>query len=236
MYEINYGRGVKSIAEQIGKSEKEAQAIKDSVFQGFPAIPKFEQDSLNMAREKGYVTTLWGRKRRLPDLQLSEYEFRYRDGYPKDDDLLDFSTELETIVPYDIQDYYLHKLSNVRYNQVQNIVKEAYEKGIIIQCNSMKIADAQRQCVNARIQGSAADMSKLAMIKIGTNERLKELGFRLLIPIHDELLAECPIENAKECKEIFSKLMSDAAGDKFTIPISCDVACSYQWYGEEVSI
>lgn len=84
--------------------------------------------------------------------------------------------------------------------------------------------------------GSAADMSKKAMIIIGNDSKLKELGFRLLIPVHDELIAECPMENAKECKERFAKLMSAAAKDKLEVPISCDVACSYQWYGEEIEI
>ena len=65
---VLYGRGVPSIAEQLGTTTKKAQAIKDSVFKGFPAIPQFEDDSLDMAYEKGYVTTLWGRKRRLPAL------------------------------------------------------------------------------------------------------------------------------------------------------------------------
>ena len=90
--------------------------------------------------------------------------------------------------------------------------------------------------VNARIQGSAADMSKLAMIKVGTDERLKELGFRLLITIHDELIGECPEENAKECAERFAYLMSIAAQDKLTIPISCDVEVTKQWYGDKIEI
>ena len=90
--------------------------------------------------------------------------------------------------------------------------------------------------VNARIQGSAADMSKLAMIKIGNDKRLKELGFRLLIPVHDELIAECPEENAKECVERFSQLMSEAPGEKFSIPIKCDVEVTRCWYGEPIEI
>lgn len=82
---------------------------------------------------------------------------------------------------------------------------------------------------------SAADLTKIAAAKIHANKRLKELGFRLLVPIHDEFLAECPIENAKECKELFAKCMCDAAVD-LGIPISCDVACSYEWYGEEIEV
>jgi DNA polymerase-1 len=79
-------------------------------------------------------------------------------------------------------------------------------------------------------------MSKLAMIKLNSNKRLKELGFRMLVPIHDEILAECPKENAKEVVELFSKIMSEAPGEKFTIPIKCDVECSDRWYGESIQI
>ena len=243
-----YGRGVPSIAEQLGTTTKKAQAIKDSVFKGFPAIPKFEEDSLEMAYEKGYVTTLWGRKRRLPDLQLPEYEFKWKDGAPPDDDLLDFDLEeelldfsfeeedAETDVPEDVQRKYLAKLRNCYFGQKRKVFEEANKEGIWIVDNGAKIADAQRQCVNARIQGSAADMSKLAMILVGNDERLKELGFRLLIPVHDELIAECPEENAKECAERFALLMAKAAESGLTIPIKCDVSITKEWYGEELKV
>lgn len=235
---VLYGRGVPSIAEQLGTTTKKAQAIKDSVFKGFPAIPQFEQDSLDMAYELGYVTTLWGRKRRLPDLQLDEYEFKWKDGAPPNDDLLDFESDEDTAndIPEETIQKYLRKLHRAYFGQKRKIFEEANKEGIWIVDNGAKIADAQRQCVNARIQGSAADMSKLAMILVGNDERLKELGFRLLIPVHDELIGECPIENAKECKERFAQLMSDAAKSRLTIPIKCDVELTREWYGESVEI
>ena len=234
---VLYGRGVPSIAEQLGTTTKKAQAIKDSVFKGFPAIPKFEEDSLEMAYEKGYVTTLWGRKRRLPDLQLPEFEFKWKDGVRPDIDLLDFGSgdeDAETDVPEDVQERYIRKLRNCYFGQKRKIFEQANAEGIWIIDNGAKIADAQRQCVNARIQGSAADMSKLAMILVGNDVRLKELGFRLLIPVHDELIAECPEENVKECSERFAKLMSEAAMSRLTIPIKCDVEITKAWYGEIV--
>ena len=237
---VLYGRGVPSIAEQLGTTTKKAQAIKDSVFKGFPAIPKFEEDSLDMAYEKGYVTTLWGRKRRLPDLQLPEYEFKWRDGAPPDDDLLDFSEDEGAgmvgvpEVPVEIQDKYIRRLRQAYFGQKRKIFEEANKEGIWIVDNGAKIADAQRQCVNARIQGSAADMSKLAMILVGNDKRLKELGFRLLIPVHDELIAECPEENVKECSERFAQLMSEAAKSALSIPIKCDVEVTKAWYGDSI--
>jgi DNA polymerase I-like protein with 3'-5' exonuclease and polymerase domains len=233
---VLYGRGVPSIAEQLGTTTKKAQAIKDSVFKGFPAIPKFEQDSLEMAQDLGYVTTLWGRKRRLPELQLEEYEFIWKDGTSPDDDVLDFDSE-ETIqeIPERTKRKYLTRLHNAWGSQKQKIFEDANKEGIWIVDNGAKIADASRQCVNARIQGSAADMSKLAMILVGNDKRLKELGFRLLIPVHDELIAECPEDNVKECSERFAQLMSEAAKSKLEIPIKCDVEITKEWYGEGIN-
>lgn len=235
---VLYGRGVPSIAEQLGTTTKKAQAIKDSVFKGFPAIGQFEQDSLDMARELGYVTTVCGRKRRLPDLQLDEFEFSWKDGAPPDDDLLNFTDDgvVDSEVPDNVVSHYLRRLSQAYYSQKRRIIDDASAEGIKIVDNGGKIADAQRQCVNSRIQGSAADLTKLAMIDLNSNARLKELGFKLLIPVHDEVIAECPIENAKECSQLLAEVMSKAAEKILKMPIKCDVEITKQWYGDNVVI
>ena len=231
---VLYGRGVPSIAEQLGTDVKKAQKIKDSVFKGFPAIEQFEQDSKLMAEELGYVTTLWGRKRRLPSMLKPDYEFKWSSEGPVDDDLLDFDEEVSTEVPEAKQRYYRNKLAKAYFRDKKKIFEEANAEGIWVIDNTMD-KDVTK-IVNARIQGSAADMSKLAMIKLGNDERLKELGFRMLVPVHDEIIAECPEKNAKEVVERFSQLMSEAPGEKFTIPIKCDVEVTKCWYGEKVEI
>ena len=238
---ILYGRGINSVAEQLNTTKKKAKEIQDKIFKGFPAIPKFENDSKQMALDLGYVTTLWGRKRRLPDLSLPEYVFTWKDGAPPTDDLLDFDAMNEPVynnteVPEDRQMYYRRKLQGVWGSGKRSIFEEASKEGIKILDNGVKIADAERQVVNSRIQGSAADMSKLAMILVGNDKRLKELGFKLLIPVHDELIAECPKENAKEASKLFADLMSKAAESKLTVPISCDVEITERWYGERIEL
>ncbi len=231
---ILYGRGINSVAEQLHTTKVKAQQIQDRVFKGFPAIKQFEEDTINMARDYGFVTTFWGRKRRLPEMQLNEFEFKWKPGYG-DIDPLSFDTDVvETEVPDDKIAYYTRKLRQNPYKK-RKVYEEAAAEGIIITDNGGKIADATRQCVNSRIQGSAADLTKMAAVEIHKNKRLKELGFKLLIPVHDEFIAECPIENAKECAELFSKCMSDAARD-MNIPISTDVTISREWYGEELSL
>lgn len=235
---VLYGRGVPSIAEQLKTTTKKAQDIKDSVFRGFPAIEEFEQSSLDMAYEKGYVTTVCGRKRRLPDLQLPEYEFKWRDGTRPDNDLLDFGEDVgEDVVsevPDELVQKYTRRLRQAYFGQKRKIFEEANKEGIWIVDNGGKIADAQRQCVNARIQGGAADLTKLAMIDLNNNQRLKELGFRLLIPVHDEVIAECPEENVKECSTLLAQVMSKAAEKILEMPVKCDVSITKEWYGEEI--
>lgn len=231
---ILYGRGINSVAQQLHTTKQKAQEIQDKVFKGFPAIKQFEDDTKYMAEKYGFVTTFWGRKRRLPEMQLPEFEFNWKKGFG-DIDPLDFSsTVVETEVPEDIKKKYIAKLHKNPFKK-QPIYQEAEAEGIIITDNGGKIADATRQCVNSRIQGSAADMSKIAARIIYDNKRLKELGFKLLIPVHDEFIAECPKEHAKECAKLFSECMCAAAKD-IGIPISCDTEITERWYGEPINI
>ena len=188
-----------------------------------------------MAQDLGYVTTVCGRKRRLPDLQLPDYEFKWADGYSNPyDDPLDFEDISGNTVPDALCDYFWNKLQYAKYRDIQKIYKEAESQGIEIISNKTKIGNAKRQCVNARIQGSAADLTKLAMIDMSKHPRLKELGFKLMIPVHDEVIAECPEENAKECTELLAQVMSDAAEKILSMPIRCDVEVSKVWYGKSI--
>lgn len=231
---INYGRGAASIAEQLGCTKQEAEKIKEDVFTGFPAIAEFEKQSYAMVNSLGYITTLWGRKRRLPSMLKPDYEFKWADNKQVDNDLLDFESEVNTEVPEDIQRYYRAKLAKAYFKDKQSIFQQANAEGIWVIDNT-KDKDYTK-VVNARIQGTAADMSKLAMIALSKDERLKELGFRMLIPIHDEILAECPEKNMAEVVPRFAKIMSEAPGEKFVVPISCDVEISKCWYGEKITL
>lgn len=234
---ILYGRGLSSVAEQLKTTKQKAQEIQDKIFKGFPAIPKFERDSKQLAMEKGFVTTLWGRKRRLPNMSLPKYEFDFTQKASNNFNPLDFENSTEEYIDYAAIDKYT-TLMDSAYGRLdkEKIKAQARQEGIIIKDNGGYIADAERQCVNSRIQGSAADMSKKAMILVGNDSRLKELGFQLLIPVHDELIGQCPLANAKECSERFAQLMSEAAKDKLEVPISCDVEITKEWYGTPISI
>jgi DNA polymerase I-like protein with 3'-5' exonuclease and polymerase domains len=233
---ILYGRQIPSIAEQLGVSTKEAQAIYDKVIASFPALGQFIEDSQEMARIEGYVTTAWGRRRHLHDMQLERYEFSYS-GKVTNFDPLAFGSEVSTEVPKKVKDTYIKQLDKAfGWKKKNDIIQKALAEGIKIKDNGGFIAQAERQCVNARVQGSAADITKLAMIAINNDERMKDLDFHLLIQVHDEVIGECPIENAKEAGERLSYLMRTAPSHLIKLPFKCDISYTSNWYGEEVEI
>ena len=232
---VLYGRGVDSIAEQLGTTSKEAQQIKDSVFRGFPAIQKFEQDSIQMSKDVGFVTTVCGRKRRLPSMMLPDYEVVWKDGVAPDDDPLSFDDgELSAEVPEQLARKWIQRVRNAPFMKKRQVFEAANDEGLWI-IDHTKDKDTTK-VVNARIQGSAADLTKAAMIELHNNQRLRELGFRMLIPVHDEIIAECPIENAKECSELLAQVMSSAAERILKMPIKCDVEVTKCWYGASIDL
>lgn len=229
---ILYGRQIPSIAEQLGVSTKEAQAIYDKVIASFPALGQFIEDSQEMARTEGYVTTAWGRRRHLHDMQLEKYVIKSTSF-----DVLSFDKNVSLDVSDSVKKYWKEKMDK-SYGVTKKLqtIADAEKQGIIIKDNSTYVGRAERQCVNARVQGSAADITKLAMIAINNDERMKELDFHLLIQVHDEVIGECPIENAKEAGERLSYLMRTAPSHLIKLPFKCDVDFMKNWYGEEVKI
>ena len=85
---------------------------------------------------------------------------------------------------------------------------------------------------NSIIQGSAADFSKTALINVSTDPRWKACGGEVLTIVHDEIVAQAPIEYWEEAANILREDM-EKAGDFLPFPINCDVTVSYRWYGLE---
>ena len=188
-----------------------------------------------MAREHGWVSTAWGRRRQLPEMQLPMFEFKYENGVSTDfDPLSDEFSDVSNEVPIEFVEEYTNKLLNCRgFKQKQQMLESLKAQGIIVTDNSRKVSDAERQCVNARVQGSAADLTKLAMIELYNNQELRDLGFKMLIPVHDEIIAECPAENTKRCAELMSQCMLHAGKD-LCVPLKCDTDVFYRWYGDKL--
>ena len=144
----------------------------DSFFRSFPKIKELDKITKLKATQNGYVSTICGRKRRLPDIKS----------------------------------------------------KDRWAK-----------ARAERQCLNAMIQGSSADAMKLAMIRIYNDKKLRELGAKIVLTVHDEAELECPVENAKEVASIMTDIMKNVGEDLFKIKMKCDEEFMFRW-GEPINI
>ena len=235
---IMYGRGVNSIAEQMNITKEEAQQVINDFYKQFPKVKEFVEFAQENARTYGFVETAWGRKRRLPNMQLDPIEITIENpNLISTFNPLDFSSTENTEVSDEVYYKYLRLMNRAYGREAKEKVKQqAKAEGYKLVDNGGYIADAQRQCVNSIIQGSAADMTKIAMIQIHRNKRLRELGYKLIIPVHDEVLGVCPRENAKEVRDILEYIMVHVVDDKFEIPMKTDIECTYRWYGEGIEI
>ena len=235
---IMYGRGVNSIAEQMNITKEEAQQVINDFYKQFPKVKEFVEFAQENARTYGFVETAWGRKRRLPNMQLDPIEITVENpNLINTFNPLDFNSTESTEVSDEVYYKYLRLMNRAYGREAKEKVKQqAKAEGYKLVDNGGYIADAQRQCVNSIIQGSAADMTKIAMIQIHRNKRLRELGYKLIIPVHDEVLGVCPKENAKEVRDILEYIMVHVVDGKFEIPMKTDIECTYRWYGEGIEI
>lgn len=233
---LMYGRGDASVAENLGITIDEAKNLSNSLFEAFPKMKEYIEASKVKAKEIGYTTTLWGRRRYLKHIQKDKYEFKYGINRPTNfDPLFDSNDDIDNEVPKNIKDYYTEQLDKCNYSQRRNIVNQALNEGIIITDNSGYLAESERQVVNGIVQGSAADMTKRAMVALYNNQELKDLGFRLLMSVHDENIGECPRENIKKVRELLSNIMIKA-NDRCSVPMKCDAEVSEFWYGPSIEI
>lgn len=207
----------------------------DSVLNAFPQLRTLMIASQTSATKKGYVETILGRRRHIPDMQLPEFEFKAMKGYVNPDiDPLDVNTlNNRSEIPERVVAALDSELKGYKYfGQIARRTKELYEQGIKVINNRPKIAEASRKCVNSVVQGSAADMTKMAILALESDERWKDIGGRLLLPVHDELIAEVPIDKYEEGGKLLSDIMCEA-GSFLPFPIKCDVTTTYRWYGLE---
>ena len=122
------------------------------------------------------------------------------------------------------------KLSNEELAQVKERVKA---NKIVITSNDEYIQRAERQTFNARIQGGAATLTKMMMIMVARDPLIKKLGGRIVFQIHDELILDCPEENAEDIKKRLQKLMEVSSTNVgVVLPMKCDMTTETRW-GEE---
>ncbi len=159
-----YGMGPQKLARELSITTNQAKEFIARYFEKLGTLKAFYETLIEDALVHGYVTTLAGRRRLLPELHS-------------------------------------------RNQQVQ--------------------AQARRQAVNTVIQGSAADVIKLAMLKVHDHPRLRELDARLILQVHDELLLEAPEAAAPEAAGILAGLMQDVVA--LRVPLKVDLGTGRTW-------
>lgn len=157
---IMYGISAFGLAQRLRIGRKDAQKIIDDYFTGFPSILSFIEDTKAAARETGYVETIFGRRRYIPDINSKNGTLR---------------------------------------------------------------ALAERNAVNAPIQGTSADIIKMAMIEV--DKAMTEAGMRsrMVLQIHDELVFDAVPEEIEELKKIVVDRMENVV--KLSVPLT--VECNY---------
>lgn len=227
---IMYSRGAAAIAEELKCSKEEAQSIIDNFYNSFPTVKRWMDESLKFLKTHGYITDFYGRRRRLPDILLPRYEF----------ELINKPEEFNPIIGCGNRDIkpnpqlvnkYMDRINSSRYikSDLPKIKEDAAKENIHIKENGGFIAQAERQCVNARIQGGAATMTKIAMNKIFRDPELNSYGFKLLINVHDELIGQCYEIYKDKCADRLCEVMKTCISDICNVPFKCDPAIERKW-------
>ena len=161
---IMYGKGAYSLSKDIGVSVKEADAFLKSYLAAFPKVSGYMDKTIADARACGYVSTLFGRRRALPELTSTNHNIR---------------------------------------------------------------ASGERMARNTPIQGTAADVIKLAMVRVWRRLRDEKMESRLILTVHDELIVEAPEAEAEKAAAILREEMEGCV--QYAVPLSTDVHIGKNW-------
>ena len=161
---IMYGKGAYSLSKDIGVSVKEAETFLQTYLATFPNIDGYMEKTIADARQCGYVSTLFGRRRALPELNSNNHNIR---------------------------------------------------------------ASGERMARNTPIQGTAADVIKLAMVRVWRRLRNEKMESRLILTVHDELIVEAPEAEAEKAAQILREEMEGCV--HYAVPLSTDVHTGKNW-------
>lgn len=120
----------------------------------------------------------------------------------------------------------------------QSAVQKAFTQTLIGRYRNLKkiISDSRlynhalRAAINTPIQGGAADIVIAAMVKLNRVQRLKEIGYKILLQIHDEIILEGPEEHAEEALKITKEVMEDPLDCEFPVKLEVDAKIGNNWY------
>lgn len=253
-----YGMSGATAGARLKKTKEEGQALLDKFFGKYTKVKQAIDDSKQYLRQHEYVEDWAGRRRHLPIIGHNAFEFELKNKSFNPILVCQNRSNMEAALearwtaicdnklpievdaiaksghPYKKKIFLNMKTSNRDFATVAEIAKK---EGIILKANTGRIHQAERQCFNARIQGGAASLTKLAMIKIETDPQMQAWDAHLIITVHDEVLVECPEQYADLVEERLPKLMVDAAKENgIDIPMRCDPYNVNHWYIDEFTV
>ena len=161
---IVYGISAFSLAQDIHVRPYEAKEYMEAYLEKYHGVRDYMKRVVEQAKEDGYVSTLFGRRRALPELKSPNFNTR---------------------------------------------------------------AFGERVALNMPIQGTAADVIKLAMVNVAKRLRAEGLRAGLILQVHDELIVECPEEEAERVKTVLREEMEGAVS--FSVPLSCEAKSGRTW-------
>jgi len=159
-----YGQGATALSQILGIPRKDAQQYIETYFQVFAGVREWLDRTIAEAHQNGYVTTLFGRRRYIPELSSKNFVDRQT---------------------------------------------------------------GERIAANTPIQGTAADLCKLAMLKIADEIQQKDLQTRLLLQIHDELVLECPLDEVEAASELTRRHMETVV--PLEVPLVVNLGVGANW-------
>jgi DNA polymerase-1 len=163
---IIYGQSAFGLSENLGISRADAKEIIDNYFREYHSVKKLMDDSVQFAKQHGYVQTIKGRKIKLPDINSSNHTVR---GF------------------------------------------------------------AERVAINAPIQGSAADMIKLAMSKIDRDLKAGNFQAKMILQVHDELVFDVPLPEVDAVRDLVKKAMENALPLPNNVPVIAEAGSGRSW-------
>ena len=217
-----YGMGKRSVAKRLGITADEAEEMLNAFYNQYDGVKKAIDFSIAHCKKYGFVEDIMGRKRHLPNIQLPQYQTVFKD----EPTASNRSAERMLRALLDSRE----KLSK---EELEELRKQAEKNNIIIVSNEEIIKKAERQSFNARVQGGAATLTKKIMVMVARDSLIKKLGGRIVFQIHDELILDCPVENAEAVKERLKLIMENSsAAVGVVLPMKCDMTTETRW-GED---
>lgn len=162
---IVYGISDFSLAQDIGVTRKEAGEFIKTYLDTYPGVKKYMEDIKQTGREQGYVTTLFGRRRALPELKSKNFNMR---------------------------------------------------------------SFGERVAMNTPIQGTAADIIKIAMVRVRDRLLRDGLQSRLILQVHDELILEAPKDEQETAMRLLTEEMENAF--RMDAPLVAEAKAGHSWY------